>query len=229
MFGTGQTTVVYLLSRVRVKSVMVDLTILRFTAIGPCMFLSLDFLSPAFAKTLGTLITSGVSTFFSSGARLKTHEAPRPEAEGFTEARSAELGRMSHLPQVGVRGGLPRKVFGKLPQNDAFWCILELLMQISKPKIYKTRTAASPSIQFKICTKMDVRWSKGCVISLPRNRAMCNRLQKFLWKNCVSLHVKTSDNKIFTRFFCSNLLLYRKCCTTIQWSEYWSLDMQHCI
>ena len=54
----------------------------------------------------------GVSNFFSSGARLKTAEAPRFGAEGFTEARSAERGRAGGgghpLPQVGVRGKISK-------------------------------------------------------------------------------------------------------------------------
>ena len=33
-------------------------------------------------------------------------------------------------------GGLPREIFGKLPRNGALWCILEQLLQISKPKTY---------------------------------------------------------------------------------------------
>ena len=81
----------------------------------------------------------GVSNFFSSGARLKTAGAQRFEAEGFTEARSAERGRVgrgSPPPAGGDPGGLPREIFGKLPQNGAFLGILEQLLQSSKPKIY---------------------------------------------------------------------------------------------
>ena len=62
-----------------------------------------------------------MSNFLSSGARLKTGGARRPEAEGFTEARSAERGRGSPPSAGGGPGGLPRKIFGKLPQNGAFW------------------------------------------------------------------------------------------------------------
>ena len=57
---------------------------------------------------------TGVSNLFSSGARLKTAGAPRFEAEGFTEARIAERGRVGEghpLPQVGVRGDLPWELF----------------------------------------------------------------------------------------------------------------------
>ena len=72
-------------------------------------------------------IVSGVSNFFSSGARLRTAGAPRPEAGGFTSARSAERGRVgegSPPPAGGGPGGLPREIFRKLLQNGAFWCIL---------------------------------------------------------------------------------------------------------
>ena len=70
----------------------------------------------------------GVSNLFSSGARMKTAGAQRPEVEGFTEARSAERGRVGE---------------GKLPQNGAFWGILEQLMLISKPKIYIEKMSLS--------------------------------------------------------------------------------------
>ena len=40
-----------------------------------------------------------------------------------------------HLPQVGVRGPTPGN-FWKIASNGAFWCVLEQLLQISKPKIY---------------------------------------------------------------------------------------------
>ena len=59
--------------------------------------------------------------------------------------RSAERGRWgrgSSPPAGGGAGGLPREFFGKLPQNDAFWCILEQLLQISKPKIYIKKIAS---------------------------------------------------------------------------------------
>ena len=88
-----------------------------------------------------------MSNFFSSGAQLKTAGAPslRPEAEGFTEALSAERGRVGEgatPPTGGGPGGLPREIFGKLPQNGAFWCILEHLIQISKPKIFMKKIAS---------------------------------------------------------------------------------------
>ena len=60
----------------------------------------------------------GVSNFFASGARLKIAGAPRSEAKGFTEARSAERGRVGEgvpPPAGGVRGG------GSPPGN--FWKI----------------------------------------------------------------------------------------------------------
>ena len=70
----------------------------------------------------------GVSNSFSSGARLKSAGAPMSEAKGFTEARSAERGRVGEGVTPSRRwgsGGLPREIFGKLPQNGAFWCILK--------------------------------------------------------------------------------------------------------
>ena len=43
------------------------------------------------------------------------------EAEGFTEARSAERGRVQEgVTAGGGPGGLPRKFFEKLHQNGAF-------------------------------------------------------------------------------------------------------------
>ena len=69
-----------------------------------------------------------MSNFFASGAQLKTAGAPRSEAEGFTEAQSAERGRVGEgVTPYGKwgSGGLPREIFGKLPQNGAVWCILK--------------------------------------------------------------------------------------------------------
>ena len=83
-----------------------------------------------------------MSNFFFSGARLKTAGAPRPEAEASLRREAPKgggWGRGSPPPVGGSPGGLPREIFGKLPQNGAFWCILEQLhcvIQISKPKIY---------------------------------------------------------------------------------------------
>ena len=91
------------------------------------------------------MVAQGCPTFFSSGARLKTAGAQRFEAEGFTEARSAERGRVgegSPPPAGGGPGGLPREIFEKLPQNGAFWCILEQLLQSSKPKIHMKKIAS---------------------------------------------------------------------------------------
>ena len=53
-----------------------------------------------------------VSNFFSSGARLRTAGAPRSKAEGFTEARSAERGRVGEGVTPSRRwgsGGSPWK------------------------------------------------------------------------------------------------------------------------
>ena len=60
------------------------------------------------------VVISGVSNLFSSGARSKTAGAPRFEAEGFTEARSAERGR-------GAGGVSPGNFFLKIASK---WCIL---------------------------------------------------------------------------------------------------------
>ena len=64
-----------------------------------------------------------MSNFFSSGAQLKTAGAPRSEAEGFTEARSAERGRAGEGPPPpgGDPGGLPPGNFWKI---DSKWCLL---------------------------------------------------------------------------------------------------------
>ena len=67
---------------------------------------------------------SGVSNFFSSGARLKTAGAPRSEAEGFTEALRAERGRMGEGVTPSGRwgfGGSPPGIFLKIASK---WCIL---------------------------------------------------------------------------------------------------------
>ena len=51
------------------------------------------------------------------------------EAEGFTEARSAERGRVgrgSPPPAGRGPGGLPWEVLGNLHQNGAFWAHLEV-------------------------------------------------------------------------------------------------------
>ena len=66
---------------------------------------------------------AGVSNFFSSGARLKTAGAPRSEAEGFTEARSAERGRGLPPPAGGGRGVSPEKILEsclKMVHSGAF-------------------------------------------------------------------------------------------------------------
>ena len=98
-------------------------------------------------------ITSGMSNFFSSGAQLKTVGAPRPEVEGFTETRSTKRGRVGEGVTPSRRWGSgwpPRENFGKLPQNGAFWCILERLIQISKPKIYMKK-----KLRLSTCLRKD--------------------------------------------------------------------------
>ena len=67
---------------------------------------------------------SGVSNYFSSGARLKTVGARSPEAEGFTSARSAERGRVGEGVTPSRRrgyGGPPPENFRKIASK---WCIL---------------------------------------------------------------------------------------------------------
>ena len=52
---------------------------------------------------------------FSFGARLRTAGAPRSEAEGFTETRSAERGRVGEGSPPPAGGGLvKRRVYGAL-------------------------------------------------------------------------------------------------------------------
>ena len=100
---------------------------------------------------------SGVSNFFSSGAQSKTAGAPRSEAEGFTEARSAERRRVGEVVTPSrrwVSGGSPPENFGKLLQNGAFWCILKQKMQISKPKIYVKKTRYFDFFQIYSCIKI---------------------------------------------------------------------------
>ena len=65
---------------------------------------------------------AGVSKLFSSGAQFKVAGAPVSEAEGFTEARSAERGRVGEGVTPSRRWGCG-EIFGKLPQNGAFWRI----------------------------------------------------------------------------------------------------------
>ena len=65
------------------------------------------------------------SYVFRGGSRTSTAGGTQVtnEAEGFTEARSAERGRVgegSPPPAGGGPGGLPRKFFEKLHQNGAF-------------------------------------------------------------------------------------------------------------
>ena len=61
----------------------------------------------------------GSRTSIAGGGALVTNEA-----EGFTEARSAERGRVGEWVTPSrwwvVRGGLPREILGKLHQNGAF-------------------------------------------------------------------------------------------------------------
>ena len=53
-----------------------------------------EYENPLLPIKSSALINSGVSKLFSSGARFKIAGAPGSEAEGFTEARSAERGRV---------------------------------------------------------------------------------------------------------------------------------------
>ena len=77
--------------------------------------------------TYDVIENAGVSNFFSSGARLKTagaHRFMRFEAEGFTEARSAERGRVGEGVTPSRRwgsGGSPPGNFWKIASK---WCIL---------------------------------------------------------------------------------------------------------
>ena len=111
---------------------------------------------------LNHIAGTGVSNLFSSGARLKTVGAPRPEAKPKASLRrkapkGGGWGRglpPNPLPHVGVRGGLPLEIFGKLPQNGAFWCILEQLMQISKPKNLYEKNCVSLGKDFILDNKI---------------------------------------------------------------------------
>ena len=74
-----------------------------------------------------TIDCSGVSNFFSCGARLKTAGAPRFEAEGFTEVRSAERGRVGEGVTPSHRwgsGASPWKFLENCPKmvhSGVFW------------------------------------------------------------------------------------------------------------
>ena len=53
------------------------------------------------------------------------HQGLKPKASLRCGARKGGAwGRGSPLPQAGVRGS-PREIFGKLPENGEYWCILE--------------------------------------------------------------------------------------------------------
>ena len=68
----------------------------------------------------------GCPTFFPLEHNWKVleHKGLKPKASPRREAPKG-WGRGSPPPADGGPGGLPREIFGKSPQNGAFWCILK--------------------------------------------------------------------------------------------------------
>ena len=97
-----------------------------------------------------------VSNFFSSGAQLKTAGAPRCEAKGFTEARSAERGRVGEgvIPSRRWGSGVPPP--GNFLKIASKWCILVHFGAVNwkfKPKIYMKKMCLSIRKDFILDTK----------------------------------------------------------------------------
>ena len=92
------------------------------------------------------MVAQGVSNFFflwSTIEKLLEHKGLKPKASLRREVpKGGRVGEGSPPPAGGGPGGLPREIFEKLPQNGAFWCILEQLLQSSKPKIHMKKIAS---------------------------------------------------------------------------------------